>query len=74
MTLHPRRRFNRLTMLGLLVLVVANTASFWVQRHTAWPERVSDPLVGFLYGTAIAMTLVGIWRQGRGVERQDGCA
>ena len=71
---HPRRSFNRLTMFGLLGLTLANVGSFWVQRHTALSERVSDPLVGFLYGAAIAMTLLGIWRQGRGITRQDGCA
>jgi hypothetical protein len=61
------RRLNSLTCFGLIAIAVANTATFVLQRHTSYPERITDPVIGFLYGTAIALVLLGIWRQRRTV-------
>ena len=58
-----RRPFNTLTMLGLVALALGNVISFVLQRHSSMPEAVVDPAVGFVYGVAIATTLLGIWRQ-----------
>ena len=65
MGLHRFRPLHRLTALGLFALVFANVLTFTIQRHTSLSEDVADPLLGFVHGVAIALTLLGIWRQGR---------
>ena len=60
-----RGSLNKLTALGLFTLALANVISFFLQRHTAMPESLVDPVVGFVYGSAIAITLLGVWRQAR---------
>jgi hypothetical protein len=57
-----RGSLNRLTVVGLCALAVANVLSFLLQRHSTLSEAVVDPVVGFAYGTAIALTLLGISR------------
>lgn len=71
----PRvRSFKSLTVFGLVMLACANTASILVQRHTSLPERLTDPVYGFLYGVGIGATLLGIWRQRRAPGGHRGCA
>jgi hypothetical protein len=36
-------------------------------RHSSYPDRLTDPIIGVLYGIAIGAMLLGIWRQGRTV-------
>jgi hypothetical protein len=63
-----QRSLNTLTALGLLALVVANVTSFVLQRHSSLPESLTDPAIGFIYGIAIATTLLGVWRHRRGIQ------
>ena len=63
---------NGLTKFGLLALALAGIVRFLIARNTAWPESVTDPVNGFLYGVAIGAMLLGIWRQSRG--RSSDCA
>ncbi len=58
-----RRRFNRLTTLGIAALAAANVLSFVLQRHTSLSESVVDPSVGLAYGVAIGATLLGLRQQ-----------
>ena len=60
-----RSRLSPLLAFGLMAIAFANVATFLLQRHTSYPESVTDPISGFLQGVAIATTLVGIWRQTR---------
>jgi hypothetical protein len=72
MNTHPHRRFNRLTIFGLFALAFANTMQYVLTRHTAYPEAIVDPVSGFLFGVAIATTLLGIARQSR--QHRGRCA
>jgi zinc transporter ZupT len=62
------RPLHPLTMFGLLALVIANVASYIIQRHTSLSEHVADPLMGFLHGVAIGALLLGIWLQSRALR------
>jgi len=66
-----RRPLSALTTFGLVALAIANIAQYSLQRHTEWPESVTDPVGGFLFGVAIAATLLGISKQSRTLEK--GC-
>ena len=75
MNTHHHRPFNRLTIFGLIALAVANTAQYVLTRHTTYSEHVVDPVSGFLFGVAIAATLLGIARQSRQLRGRDSrCA
>lgn len=65
-----RRPFHRLVIFGLFALALANVAQYILTRHTAYSEHVTDPVSGFLFGVAIAMTLLGIAKQAR--QLRDG--
>jgi hypothetical protein len=67
-----QRKFSTLTTMGIFALATANLASWALQRHTSLPDSTTDPTIGFLYGIAIATTLLGVWRQTRG--RSSDCA
>jgi len=67
-------RMNWLTVFGLCVLAIANTGHMLVVRHTFVPERITDPVYGFVYGVGIASALLGIRRQRRGINGQGRCA
>ena len=60
-----RSPLNPLLTFGLAAIAFANVAAFLLQRHTSYPESVTDPISGFLQGVAITTTLLGIWRQTR---------
>jgi hypothetical protein len=75
MNTHHHRSFNRLTIFGLFALVLANTVQYVLTRHTTYSEHVVDPISGFLFGVAIATTLLGVIRQSRQLRgREDRCA
>ena len=59
------RPLNRLSLIGLFALVVANSGSWFVQRHTSLSEPVTDPFLGALFGVAIGTLLLGIRSQSR---------
>jgi hypothetical protein len=62
---------NRLMSIGLIALVVANVASYMLQRKHLVPESIADPVSGFLMGSAITILLLAIYRQGRALRRQN---
>ena len=55
---------QRTISLGLILLAFANISVYPLTRHSRLPEAVVDPLSGFLMGVAIAVVLLGIYRQG----------
>lgn len=59
---------NRLLTVGLMALVIANVGSWVIQRKLVLPESIADPVVGFLYGIAIAMMLFGIRLRSRSLR------
>lgn len=62
---YERRNPSRFLALGLVALAVANVGGYLVDRKLGVPESVADPLRGFLYGVAIALTLLGVYLRGR---------
>ena len=58
-------RKNEITRLGLILLAVANLIGYLLTRHSSVSEQVSDPIAGFMMGTAIAVLLLGIHLQRR---------
>ena len=67
------RNMNPLLTFGMMALVVANVGSYVIRRKLALPESVTDPVSGFLFGVAIAMTLLGVRRQVRARENSEEC-
>ena len=65
MCFRPRPPFNLTLCLGFIALAVANIGKFLLERHTSMAEGPRDGLSGFLFGVAIALMLLGIWRMGR---------
>ena len=57
------RGLNDVTRLGLILLAVANLIGYLLTRHSNLSEHVSDPIAGFLMGAAIAVLLLGIYKQ-----------
>ena len=74
MTLRRFRPLSPLTMFGLCALAFANMSNMLVRRYTTLSEGLTDPVFGFCAGVGIAATLFGVWRQGRGMRGQNGCA
>ena len=56
---------NKLLTFGMMALVVANVGGYVIRRKLGLPESVADPVSGFLFGVAIATTLLGVRRQVR---------
>ena len=56
---------NLMIRIGLVALAVASVATYVIQRKSSLPESIADPVSGFLYGVAIATTLLGIHRRAR---------
>jgi hypothetical protein len=71
-----RSTLNPLLVFGLAAIAFANVAAFLLQRHTSYPESLTDPISGFLQGVAITTTLLGIWQQTRTMRGKgnDPCA
>jgi len=65
MRFRRRQPFNATLSLGLIALAVANAGKFLLERHTAIAEGPRDGISGFLFGVAIALMLLGIWRMQR---------
>ena len=57
------RRVNDITRLGLILLAVANMIGYVLTRHSNLSERVGDPIASFMMGAAIAVLLLGIYKQ-----------
>ena len=57
------RQPNRFITVGLIALAAASVSRYLLERKLDVAESISDPVVGFLYGVAIAAMLVGIRRQ-----------
>ncbi len=57
------RRVNDIARLGLILLAVANVIGYLLTRHSSLSEHVSDPIAGFMMGAAIAVLLLGIYKQ-----------
>ena len=51
--------------IGLFLLAAAGVTSYVIQRKTTLPESVTDPLIGLVYGVAIATALLGVYRKSR---------
>jgi hypothetical protein len=62
---------NKLLTFGMMALVVANVGSYVIHRKLAVPESLADPVSGFLFGIAIAATLIGVRRQARARRSVD---
>lgn len=58
-------RVNHIMTLGLILLAVANVVGYLLRRHSSLSEHVSDPIAGFLMGAAIAVLLLGLYKQRR---------
>jgi hypothetical protein len=59
------RDSQRLTTLGLILLVCANVIVYLLTRHSNVPEHVADPVAGLLLGIAIAALLLGVFKNER---------
>ena len=46
---------------GLALLAVANIGNYFLHRGNAFPESVSDPVAGFLFGLSFGCFGYGIW-------------
>ena len=55
--------------LGLIALAVAGIASYILQRKSGLSESVTDPVIGFAYGVAIATLLLAMYRRARASGR-----
>ena len=74
MNTHRHRPFHPLTLFGLFALALAQTVQYILRRHTTYSEHVVDPISGFLFGVAIATTLLGVLKQSRQLRgREDRC-
>ena len=62
------RNPNRVLQLGLIALALASITSYLVQRKSGLPESVADPVSGFVYGVAIALTLLGVSMRARALR------
>jgi hypothetical protein len=61
-----RRKKLGLTLnAGLVLLVIANVAAYFMQRGDHISESVSDGVSGWLFGMAITTLLIGIRRKNR---------
>ena len=56
-------RVNRIMSFGLILLAVANLIGYLLRRHSNLSEHVSDPIAGALMGAAIAVLLLGLYKQ-----------
>jgi hypothetical protein len=56
---------QRLTTLGLILLACANVIVYLLTRHSSVSKDVADPVSGLLLGVAIAVLLLGVFKQGR---------
>lgn len=65
-----RTPVRRVMSAGLILLATANIGRWVLDRHTNLAEGPRDAVAGFLFGLAIATTLLGIWM----TKRQDDFA
>lgn len=62
---YAHRHPNRVLQLGLIALGLANVLNYVLQRKSGLPESIVDPATGFVYGVAIATSLLGVYLRGR---------
>ncbi len=65
----PLERTNALLCLGMLFLVFANLARFFLPRVAVLSEDLADGLTGFFFGVAISLLLWSVVRR----SRQSSC-
>ena len=46
---------------GFAFMIVANLGNYFLHRGNAFPESVSDPAAGFLFGLSFGCFCVGAW-------------
>ncbi|MCU1244356.1 MAG: hypothetical protein JWN02_266 [Acidobacteria bacterium] len=56
--------------LGFLSLVLANVARRFLHANAQFSENLVDGFNGLLFGLAIGLLLLGVWRNG---HRRMGC-
>lgn len=57
--MNSRRKFQSLMALGIMALSAGSTVLVFERRH----GNVADATAGFLYGVAIALIIMGIYRR-----------
>jgi hypothetical protein len=60
---------NKVLVIGLVLMVVANTGAWWLRRHSGLAEDAVDLTSGLLYGLAIGTMIWGIVLQGRALRQ-----
>ena len=63
-------KMNKPIRIGLIFLILASAARWFLRPSAALSEDLVDGLTGFLYGVCIATLLLGIWRASRRSQRQ----
>jgi hypothetical protein len=53
---------NVFVKFGLFFLATANIGSYLLRRGNAYPESISDPVSGFLFGLAFGCLGLGLWK------------
>lgn len=62
---HHARDGRVLIKYGLVFMVLANIGGYFLRRGNAFPESISDPVSGFLFGLSFGCLGLGIWMLGR---------
>ena len=57
--------FNRVTIVGLVFLIIANLAQYFLPKSGTLSESTTDLANGLLFGLAIGSLLLGIWMSTR---------
>ena len=65
----PLKQTNALLSLGMLFLVFANLARFFLPRVAVLSENLADGITGFFFGVAISLLLWSVIRR----SRQSSC-
>jgi hypothetical protein len=58
--------------MGLVALILASLSKWFLQPGARLSDGWTDGITGFLYGVAIGLMLLGIWRKARPGSSQSG--
>jgi hypothetical protein len=61
-------KVDRLIFVGLVFLILANSAQLIFRRTPFIGDGPADGIIGLFFGVAIGSLLLGIWRRGRGAN------